>query len=137
MSYGYIHSFTIEACNLPPACAHADGDEEIPPGQFIFHSDDVKAYLHMLVRRIRMRVANMDEPYSQWVEHMATEPFKQGVSANIFIETSNISVHACDPQRTLRVCIFTCKEHDTDEAVRFSEDWWQGECCQSSIREIL
>lgn len=84
-----------------------------------------------------MVVADMEEPYAQWVDHNATESFKQGVSANIFIETSNISIHACDPQRTLRVCIFTCKEHDAEEAVRFSEDWWLGECSQSSTIEVL
>ena len=122
--YGLIQTIVISECNL--------GTNNI------FPSARIKSYLYRLVSEIGMQVANMDEPYKDWIGHGTEwEEFKRGVSANIFIETSNISVHACDPQRTIRICIFTCKQHDEDKAVKFSEEYWEGNCMQSDITEVM
>jgi len=123
--YGLIQTIVIADCKL------------LTDDKFI--ANDIKVFLFCLVRIIGMKVADIDEPFSVWEDHNHNTDgeFKNGISANIYIETSNISVHASDNQRTIRICIFTCKKHDEDKAVKFSEAYWQGSCVQSAITEVL
>jgi len=118
-NYGLIQTLVIGECELP---------------QGVFLGDKVKTYMYKLVDVIGMQVANIEQPFTIWEDHSPNIiEFKQGVSANLFIETSNISVHACDPQRTIRISIFTCKTHDLDKAITFSAEWWKGHCVQSTV----
>lgn len=122
--YGLIQSITVAHCrNL------SDG---------LFRGPHVEKFLRELVPTIGMVVAPIEDAYTEWEDHSPDiEEFKRGVSANIFIETSNISVHACDPQKTIRVCIFTCKDHNWDDAVKFCESFWGGLATEVWVREVL
>ena len=120
--YGLIHTIVIAECVLV--------DNR-------FLDKHIEKFLFCLPSVIGMKVADIDQPFSIWEDHATGEDFKDGISANIFIETSNISVHASDPQKTIRICIFTCKQHDEDTAVKFSEEYWECKCIQSTITEVL
>ncbi len=128
MNYGLIHTIVIKDCVLYPDVLYGE----------VFDAFDIRTFMHDLVDEIGMKVADIEEPYSVWIDHTSyDEDFKKGVSANLFIETSNISVHACDPQKTIRICIFTCKKHNIQDAVEFCEGFWSGECVQSDVTEVL
>ena len=53
-----------------------------------------------------------------------TNPKTKGTSAVQFILTSTIVVHTLDLMKVAYVNIFSCKNFDTDEAARFSAEWF-------------
>ena len=48
----------------------------------------------------------------------------KGTSAVQFILTSTIVIHTLDLMKTVYVNIFSCKEFDTDEAAKFTANWF-------------
>ncbi len=48
----------------------------------------------------------------------------KGTSAVQFILTSTIVIHTLNLMKAAYVNIFSCKEFDTDEAARFTADWF-------------
>jgi len=124
MSYGIIQAFTISNCKV------------LEKDKFAGYMID--QYLIELIDVIGMKIAPINNPMQIWEDHTyQAEEFKIGTSANVFIETSNISIHACDPQRAIRVCIFTCKNHDYSKAIDYSERFWGGKCVYNKVIEIL
>ena len=119
MKYGLIQTVVISDCDIK-----------------IFTDKDIRAFLYCLVNHIGMKVADIENPCQIWEDHTPEEDFKKGVSANIFIETSNISVHACDPQKTIRISIFTCKDHDIHKAAHYCESYWKGTCIQNMAQIV-
>ena len=53
-----------------------------------------------------------------------TSPKTKGTSAVQFILTSTIVIHTLDLMKAAYVNIFSCKEFDTDEAAKFTADWF-------------
>lgn len=97
-----------------------------------FDAEDVNNFFYALTKAVDMRLARIDDPIYIWEDHSDDqEQFKKGISANAFIETSNISIHACDPQKTIRITLFTCKSYDPDAAAEFCAKWWKGSLVQS------
>lgn len=57
-------------------------------------------------------------------EERQTDPKTKGTSAVQFILTSTIVIHTLDLMGAVYVNIFSCKEFDTDEATRFTANWF-------------
>ena len=57
-------------------------------------------------------------------EERETEPHLVGTSAIQFIRTSNITIHTLDLLGAVYLNIFSCKDFDTDEAAKFTADWF-------------
>ena len=57
-------------------------------------------------------------------EEQQTHPKTRGTSAVQFILTSTIVIHTLDLMKTAYVNIFSCKEFDTDEAAKFTANWF-------------
>ncbi len=51
-------------------------------------------------------------------------PHLQGISGFQFIETSNVVCHPLPILKAVYLNIFSCKEFDTDEALKFCKDFW-------------
>ncbi len=123
MMYGLIHTIVVADCkNL---------------NNGLFTGALVEEFFLQLIPRIGMVIAPIEQPIQIWEDHNPHQvEFKIGTSANVFIETSNISIHACDPQRSIRICIFTCRQHDEAEAVDFCREYWMGDVVQSHILDV-
>lgn len=57
-------------------------------------------------------------------EDRQTDPRTKGTSAVQFILTSTIVIHTLDLMKAAYVNIFSCKEFDTDEAAKFTANWF-------------
>lgn len=62
-----------------------------------------------------------------------TEPHLKGTSAIQFITTSNITIHTLDILRNVYLNIFSCKDFDPTIAMKFSENWFEGEIVNSQV----
>ena len=60
-------------------------------------------------------------------EERQTDPGTKGTSAVQFILTSTIVIHTLDLVKAVYVNIFSCKEFDTDEAAKFTANWFRSE----------
>ena len=67
------------------------------------------------------------------LEEQQTDPKTKGTSAVQFILTSTIVVHTLDLMQTVYVNIFSCKAFDTDEAARFTANWFSASDWTSSV----
>jgi S-adenosylmethionine/arginine decarboxylase-like enzyme len=59
-------------------------------------------------------------------EECQTEPHLKGTSAVQFIMTSNITIHTLDILKRVYLNIFSCKEFDAMEAMKFSLKYFDG-----------
>ena len=57
-------------------------------------------------------------------EEQQTNPKTKGTSAVQFILTSTIVVHTLDLRRSAYVNIFSCEDFDSDDAKRFTANWF-------------
>lgn len=57
-------------------------------------------------------------------EEQQTNPKTKGTSAVQFILTSTIVIHTLDLMKAAYVNIFSCKEFDTEEAAKFTVNWF-------------
>ena len=57
-------------------------------------------------------------------DEQQTDPKTKGTSAVQFILTSTIVVHTLDLMKAVYVNIFSCKEFDTDQAAKFTANWF-------------
>ena len=60
-------------------------------------------------------------------EEQQTDPRTKGTSAVQFILTSTIVIHTLDLVKAVYVNIFSCKKYDTDEAAKFTANWFSSE----------
>ena len=60
-------------------------------------------------------------------EDKQTDPKTKGTSAVQFILTSTIIIHTLDLVKAVYVNLFSCKEFDTDEAAKFTANWFCSE----------
>lgn len=57
-------------------------------------------------------------------EEQQTDPKTKGTSAVQFILTSTIVIHTLDLLKAVYINIFSCKDFDSDEAGRFTANWF-------------
>ncbi len=67
------------------------------------------------------------------LEECQTEPYLKGTTAVQFITTSNITIHALDLTGRVYLNIFSCKEFDVREALRFCAEFFDGEVVNSTL----
>lgn len=53
------------------------------------------------------------------VIHFGKDPIVTGISANIFLEESNICLHLVEQDNSAFIDIFSCKKYSPDEAFEF------------------
>ena len=75
------------------------------------------------------------DDYDLEPELQQTEPHTKGTTAVQFILTSNITIHTLDLLQNVYINIFSCKEFDTDVAVKFSVEWFKGKNVNSVVVE--
>jgi S-adenosylmethionine/arginine decarboxylase-like enzyme len=66
------------------------------------------------------------------LEECQTDPKTCGVSAVQFILTSTIVVHSLTKLRKVFVNIFSCKDFDQDEALKFTKNWFGAGWCKGT-----
>jgi S-adenosylmethionine/arginine decarboxylase-like enzyme len=87
------------------------------------------AYFVQLCDLVRMK--RHGEPLF-WEDHSGV-PHLHGLSAIQFIQTSNIVCHALPLLRAVYLNIFSCRQFDTEEARKFSVDFWRAESVSSTV----
>lgn len=70
-------------------------------------------------------------------EDQQTEVHLKGTSAVQFILTSNIIIHTLDLLGNVYINIFSCKDFDPENAIKFSKNWFRGEIVNSHIIERI
>jgi len=104
-----------------------------------FTRKSIKQYFILLCEKIDMK----PEKLCWWDDHgvepelQQTEPHTKGTTAVQFILTSNITIHTLDVLKNVYINVFSCKEFDTDLAMKFSEEWFKGKVVNSHIIERI
>lgn len=104
-----------------------------------FTRKSIKKYFNLLCEKIDMK----PEKLCWWDDHglepelQQTEPHTKGTTAVQFILTSNITIHTLDVLKNVYINVFSCKEFDTDLAMKFSEEWFKGKVVNSHIIERI
>lgn len=78
-------------------------------------------FLIKLVEHVKM--VRHGEPL-MWEDHSGI-PHLDGISAIQFIETSNVVCHALQLPKTMYLNLFSCREFDPEDALRFSMEYWK------------
>ncbi|TDI87866.1 MAG: hypothetical protein E2O77_12460 [Caldithrix sp.] len=104
-----------------------------------FTRKSIRKYFKLLCEKIDMKA----EKLCWWDDHgvkpelQQTEPHTKGTTAVQFILTSNITIHTLDVLKNVYINVFSCKEFDTDLAMKFSEEWFKGKVVNSHIIERI
>ncbi len=104
-----------------------------------FTRKSIRKYFKLLCEKIDMKA----EKLCWWDDHRVeselqqTEPHTKGTTAVQFILTSNITIHTLDVLKNVYINVFSCKEFDTDLAMKFSEEWFKGKVVNSHIIERI
>lgn len=70
----------------------------------------------------RIKMVRHGEPIF-WEDH-SDIPHLRGTSGIQFIETSNIVCHPLPMLKAVYLNVFSCKEFDTDDALKFCVEFW-------------
>lgn len=91
-----------------------------------FTRDDIERFCTELCELIDMERCDLHfwDDVGLPEEERQTNPKTKGTSAVQFILTSTIVIHTLDLMQAVYVNIFSCKEFDTDEAARFTAEWF-------------
>jgi len=66
-------------------------------------------------------------------EEQQKDPKTKGTSAVQFILTSTIVIHTLDLMKAVYVNIFSCKEFNTDEAAKFTAEWFDSKDWKANV----
>ena len=66
----------------------------------------------------------------QPIEYAMAPDHLKGRSCVQFITTSTIVIHTLDTKKKVFINIFSCKDFDVDEVIKFTERWFKGESLQ-------
>ena len=93
-----------------------------------FNRKDLRKYFKQLCKLIDMKAEKLVfwDDVGVPEEFKQTEPHTKGTSAVQFILTSNITVHTLDDLGNVYINIFSCKDFDSDKALFFSVDYFEG-----------
>lgn len=91
-----------------------------------FTRDDIERFCTELCELIDMERCDLHfwDDLGVPEQDQQTNPKTKGTSAVQFILTSTIVIHTLDLMKAAYVNIFSCKEFDTDEAARFTAEWF-------------
>lgn len=91
-----------------------------------FTREDIERYCSELCELIDMERCDLHfwDDVGVPVEERQTNPRTKGTSAVQFILTSTIVIHTLDLMKAVYVNIFSCKNFDTDEAAKFTANWF-------------
>ena len=98
-----------------------------------FNRKNIKKYFIEICDLIDMERCKL----SWWDDHgvpeeeQQTEPHLKGTTAVQFILTSNIVIHTLDLLGNVYINIFSCKDFDSDEAMKFTAEWFKGDIVSS------
>jgi len=91
-----------------------------------FTRESIQEYFDGLCEVIDMQQCEMhfwdDENVAE--EDKQTSPHTTGISAIQFILTSNITIHTLTKLGNVYVNIFSCKDFDAGEAMKFTGNWF-------------
>ena len=94
-----------------------------------FTRDSIEDYFEELCDLIDMERCELYwwDDYEVPDDEKQTEPRLKGTSAVQFILTSNITIHTLDLMESVYLNIFSCKDFNEDDVIRFSEEWFEGD----------
>jgi len=84
--------------------------------------EKTKDFLINLTHHIKMT------PYSlPQVVHFGKDPAVTGISANIFLEESNICLHLVEQDNSAFIDVFSCKKYSPEEAFEFCKIYFEAQ----------
>ena len=95
----------------------------------------IKEYFRKVCSSIDMKRGRLcwwDDKYVP-KKYKETEPHLAGTSAVQFIRTSNITIHTLDKLECIFINIFSCKDFDECDVIRFTENWFEGDVVNKQI----
>lgn len=100
-----------------------------------FTRKSLKKYFKKLCILINMKRCTMHFwDYKGYPDEYKIAPSHlKGTSAIQFISTSDIRVHTLDELKRVYLNIFTCKDFDPNDVVKFSVDWFKGKVVQKEV----
>lgn len=101
----------------------------------LFNRKDLEIFMIELCDLIDMKREDLhfwDELYTP-EEEKYTEEHLIGTSACQFITTSNIVIHTLDVMRRTYINIFTCKPFQEDKAIKFCQEWFDGDIINCKV----
>lgn len=98
---------------------------------------DLQDFCEVLAELVNMET----EDFHYWKSEETDErdPKVFGVSSIQFITTSNITIHALPllNDGSVYLNLFSCKDFDTDVAVKFVKEWFNAKLCRHTIVERI
>lgn len=104
-----------------------------------FTRKSIKKYFELLCEKIDMVPDTLYwwDDYDLDPKYHQTEPHTKGTSAVQFILTSNITIHTLDILENVYLNVFSCKDFDSNIAIKFSEEWFKGKAVNSQVIERI
>ncbi|MCH7535620.1 MAG: S-adenosylmethionine decarboxylase [Bacteroidetes bacterium] len=98
-----------------------------------FNRRSIKKYFTKLCDLIDMERSKLSwwDDHGVSIDEQQTEPHLKGTTAIQFITTSNIVIHTLDLLGAVYINIFSCKDFDSDIAMKFTAKWFKGEIVSS------
>ncbi len=110
-----------------------------------FNRKDLKEYFYAICEEIDMipcKLTFWDDKWT-WLWKLIlfwdrtiqyeTKPHTKGTTAVQFILTSNITIHTLEILGECYVNIFSCKEFDSDKALKFTRKWFNAEIESTTV----
>lgn len=104
-----------------------------------FNRKDLEEYFKVLCNKIGMVRADLhfwDYEGEEFYKAKAPDHLS-GTSAIQFIQTSNITIHCLDKLRKVFINVFSCKEFNTEDAVKFTATFFKGRIANKAIVERI
>ena len=104
-----------------------------------FKRKHIKSYFLQLCELIDMQAEDLHfwDDFRVPEAEKQTDPKTKGTTAVQFILTSNITIHTLELLKNAYINVFSCKDFDTDIALKFSEEWFKGRLVNSQIIERI
>ena len=93
----------------------------------LFNKRALKRYLKQLCELIDMKICKIHFwEYENSKERKEAPSHLAGISVCCFISTSNIIIHTLDKMKSVYFNIFTCKDFNTNKAIKFTKSFFKG-----------
>lgn len=107
------------------------------------HNCDIKNFTRAAIKRYLISLCNKIDMHREdlhwWDYEGQSEEYEKapdhlkGVSCIQFISTSSIVLHSLDVLKTIYLNIFSCKDFNVEEVVRFSEQYFSGKVVNKTV----
>lgn len=100
-----------------------------------FTRSEIGVFLEKLCRLIDMERCDLHfwDDVGVPEDEQQKDPKTKGTSAVQFILTSTIVIHTLDLMKAVYVNIFSCKEFDTDQAAKFTAEWFDSKNWNANV----